>query len=48
MLRRRTAHGVIESYAEMFDSLEPGQLLHAPPDTWARDWDLADPDRFTP
>lgn len=48
MLRRRIGHGQVASYAELFDHLAPGQLLDAPPDTWARDWELADPDRFRP
>lgn len=49
MLRRRVNHDEVESYAEMFHHLEPGQLLHEPPEgRWARDWALADPDRFQP
>ncbi|MGI8521840.1 MAG: FMN-binding glutamate synthase family protein [Nocardioides sp.] len=49
MLRRRIDHDEVKSYAEMFHHLEPGQLLAEPPaGRWARDWALADPDRFTP
>ena len=49
MLRRRVNHDEVRSYAEMFHHLEPGQLLDSPPEgRWARDWVLADPDRFTP
>ena len=48
MLRRRVGPTEVRSYAELFDHLEPGQLLAAPPDSWARDWELADPDRFRP
>jgi glutamate synthase domain-containing protein 2 len=48
MLRRRTGHSEVRSYAELFHHLEPGQLLAEPPEgRWARDWSLADPDRFT-
>ena len=46
MLRRRVDHERVLSYADLFDHLEPGQLLAAPPDSWARDWELADPDTF--
>jgi glutamate synthase domain-containing protein 2 len=47
MLRRRVDHDEIRSYAEMFHHLESGQLLADPPEgRWARDWALADPDRF--
>jgi glutamate synthase domain-containing protein 2 len=49
MLRRRVDHDEVRSYAELFHHLEPGQLLTEPPaGRWARDWALADPDRFTP
>ena len=46
MLRRRVDHSRTESYAELFEHLEPGQLLCEPPDSWALDWAQADPDRF--
>jgi glutamate synthase domain-containing protein 2 len=48
MLRRRISHGTIASYAEVTERLDPGELLENPPESWARDWALADPDRFTP
>jgi glutamate synthase domain-containing protein 2 len=48
MLRRRVEDGRIASYAELFDHLGPGELLAEPTETWARDWALADPDRFQP
>lgn len=48
MLRRRMDHQTVLSYAEMFEHLEPGQLLEDAPGSWARDWELADPDRFRP
>jgi len=48
MLRRRVSDGAIQSYAEIFEHLGPGELLDQTPEAWARDWELADPDRFTP
>ncbi|MET7996036.1 FMN-binding glutamate synthase family protein [Amycolatopsis sp. NPDC005232] len=46
-LRRRLDPHVVRSYAELYDWLEPGQLLAEPPEEWAVDWKAADPDRFT-
>ena len=49
MLRRRIDHRQVRSYADLFHHLGPGQLLSDPPEgQWARDWALADPDRFIP
>ena len=48
MLRRRVSHGEITSYADLVEHLEPGQLLRDAPDSWADDWERADPDTFTP
>jgi len=48
MLRRRIDHQTIAGYDEIFDHLTPGQLYQSPPESWARDWELADPDRFRP
>jgi glutamate synthase domain-containing protein 2 len=48
MLRRRVDHGTIQSYDEMFEHLEPGQLLRQPPASWEQDWVRADPDCFQP
>ena len=47
MLFRRTSDEYAETYAELYNWLEPGELLtgtrfHA----WAEDWALADPERF--
>ncbi|WP_189931558.1 FMN-binding glutamate synthase family protein [Streptomyces sulfonofaciens] len=47
MLRRRLDATTVVSGAEMYDLLEPGQLLAEPPRTWAEDWAAADPDEFT-
>jgi glutamate synthase domain-containing protein 2 len=46
MLRRRVDQASTRSYAELFDHLEPGQLLHEPPESWAADWHRASPDSF--
>ena len=48
MLRRRVDHSRTQSYAELYEHLEPGQLLAEPPHTWERDWALSDPDAFRP
>ena len=47
-LVRRVDHVSCRSYAELFDWLEPGQLLGDPPEPWATDWARADPDSFAP
>ena len=47
MLRRRIDPYTERSYAELYEWLEPGQLLAEPPASWAADWKAADPDRFT-
>jgi hypothetical protein len=45
-LRRRIDHTSTKSYAELFDWLDPDELLHGPPQSWVDDWESADPDRF--
>lgn len=47
MLHRRIDPYTEHSYADLYEWLEPGQLLAEPPDTWAADWHAADPDGFT-
>jgi glutamate synthase domain-containing protein 2 len=47
-LVRRVDHVTSHSYAELYEWLEPGQLLHEPPESWRTDWERADPDSFTP
>ena len=47
-LVRRIDHVTSRSYAELYDWLETGQLLHEPPDSWQADWARADPDSFAP
>ena len=39
----RTEH---RSYAELYEWLEPGELLSQPPESWVRDWTAADPTSF--
>jgi glutamate synthase domain-containing protein 2 len=46
MLMRRDVDSHSRSYAEIYQWLEPGQLLHEPPEFWAADWERADPDSF--
>jgi hypothetical protein len=46
MLRRRIGHLETKSYAELYDWMEPGELLSEVPGTWARDWEAASPDAF--
>jgi glutamate synthase domain-containing protein 2 len=46
MLMRRDVDSHSRSYAELYQWLEPGQLLHDPPEFWAADWKRADPDSF--
>ncbi|MGZ4777125.1 MAG: FMN-binding glutamate synthase family protein [Oryzihumus sp.] len=48
MLRRRVDQHRVESYADLYEHLDHGQLLAEPPRTWQLDWELADPDRFHP
>ena len=46
MLRRRMDHATVLSYEDLFDHLEPRQLLEDPPSGWVADWNRADPDSF--
>ncbi|MGZ4276477.1 MAG: FMN-binding glutamate synthase family protein [Solirubrobacteraceae bacterium] len=46
MLMRRIDQHEVRSYAELYDWLEPGELLSEPPRSWAADWRRADPDSF--
>ena len=42
----RAAEGKSASYAELYDWLEPDELLVAPPQSWTKAWHEASPDRF--
>ncbi len=46
MLMRRIDHVHTRSYADLYDWLEPNQLLDEPPRDWAADWNAAGPDTF--
>jgi glutamate synthase domain-containing protein 2 len=47
-LVRRVDHVASRTYAELFEWLKPGELLTQPPESWAADWERADPDSFAP
>ena len=46
LLNRRIDHLTTMSYAELYEWLEPGQLLTDPPESWRDDWELADAAAF--
>ncbi|GAA2001943.1 FMN-binding glutamate synthase family protein [Catenulispora subtropica] len=46
-LLQRIDHNTVKTYAQLFDWLEPGELLAEPPQDWADDWRAADPDHFS-
>ncbi len=46
MLIRRVDEARTSSYAELFEWLEPGELLASEPPRWAGAWQRADPDTF--
>jgi glutamate synthase domain-containing protein 2 len=46
MLMRRVDEVSAHSYAELYDWLQPGELLDDPPVSWSADWERAHPDRF--
>jgi glutamate synthase domain-containing protein 2 len=48
LLRRNLGEGKSASYAELYDWLQPGQLLQAAPASWRQAWQEASPDRFGP
>lgn len=48
MLQRNISATQHESYADLYEWLEPGQLLDEPPASWASDWNLASADTFHP
>jgi glutamate synthase domain-containing protein 2 len=47
MLCRRMDPVTVRSYQELYEWVEPGELLAQPPARWAVDWASADADRFT-
>lgn len=48
LLRRNLDEGNSASYAELYNWLEPAQLLAAPPESWRQAWHEARPDHFGP
>lgn len=48
LLRKRMSPTDQRSYAEIFEWLEPSELLEETPESWVGDWLRADPDSFTP
>ncbi len=46
LLNRRLDPQTIRSYDQLYQYLEPGELLVSPPAEWAADWSAARPDRF--
>lgn len=48
MLHRRIDHTTTQTYEELYDWLEPRELLENAPASWAADWAAADPDSFAP
>jgi glutamate synthase domain-containing protein 2 len=46
LLRRNVTEVENHSYAELYEWLEPGQLLAEPPEGWQHDWATASADRF--
>lgn len=48
MLNRRIDGVTTRTYAEIYDWLEPGELLNHAPADWRRDWVAADPHSFSP
>ncbi|NLG47994.1 FMN-binding glutamate synthase family protein [Gordonia sp. (in: high G+C Gram-positive bacteria)] len=46
MLMRTVAPNESKSYAEIYEWLEPGQLLEDPPDSWLQDWEYSSADAF--
>jgi glutamate synthase domain-containing protein 2 len=47
MLRRVIAPLRVQGYDELYDWLQPGELLSQVPESWAADWLAADPDTFS-
>jgi glutamate synthase domain-containing protein 2 len=48
LLRKRISATEQRSYAELYESLAPGELVSGAPAGWAADWAAADPGSFRP
>lgn len=46
MLRQRVSETSTSSYEELYEWLQPGQLLAEPPETWAAEWRVANAESF--
>lgn len=46
MLMRTVGPNESKSYAELYEWLEPGELLHNPPESWKVDWEAARAESF--
>ena len=46
MLRRRVDVNIVQPYSQIYEWLEPGQLVEGPPRSWEQDWTKASPDSF--
>lgn len=46
MLQRNVGPADHRSYAELYEWLEPGELLSQPPEAWSKDWALAESSTF--
>jgi glutamate synthase domain-containing protein 2 len=46
LLQRNIERSEHRSYAELYEWLEPGELVSQPPESWVRDWSAADPASF--
>ncbi len=46
MLIRRVDEATTKSFADLFEWLKPGELIASPRESWAADWERADPDSF--
>jgi hypothetical protein len=46
MLRKKVAPATIRAYTELYEWLQPGELLAEPPETWEADWLAASADSF--
>ncbi len=45
---RRLDQLTVQSYGNLLEWLEAGELIAEAPETWARAWAAADPDTFHP
>ncbi|GIW83300.1 MAG: FMN-binding glutamate synthase family protein [Gemmatales bacterium] len=48
LLMRRINPTTVKSYAQLYQYLQPGELLSEPPEHWREAWQQASPDRFQP